>query len=134
MQKIEFTDDLRLGIKVVDDQHRKLVDLINGLIDLEADEGGSDAIPRALDELADYIEIHFQAEEEMMKAVDFPAFAEHRLQHAEFVKKTLQFNREYRIGGDNLGVDMLIFLSTWLIDHIKGEDPKFVPFFKAHGF
>lgn len=134
MQKIEFTEDLRLDITVVDDQHRKLVDLINGLIDLEADEAGSEAIPRALDELADYIEIHFQTEEEMMKAVDYPAFAEHRQQHAKFVKKTLQFNRDYRNREETLGVDMLIFLSTWLIEHIKGEDPKFVPFFKAQGF
>lgn len=134
MQKIEFTDDLRLDIKVVDDQHRKLVDLINGLIDLEADEASSEAIPQALEELADYIEIHFQTEEEMMKAVDFPALDEHHKQHAEFVKKTIQFNHDYRVGEANLGVEMLIFLSTWLIDHIKGEDPKFVPYLKANGF
>lgn len=134
MQRIEFTDDLKLDITVIDDQHRKLVNLINDLIDMEAIQTDTQAIPQALEALSDYIFVHFQAEEEMMKAAEYPALAEHHDQHAEFVKKVIQFNQQYRNGAENLGADMLVYLRTWLIEHIKGEDPKFVPHFKAHGF
>lgn len=134
MDKLKFTDDLKLGVEVIDKQHSKLVDLINILIELESGQSDRDAMAQALDGLSDYIFEHFQDEEKMMKTVNYPDFAAHRELHAGFVKKSIEFSKQYRAGEDNLSVDVLLFLSKWLIDHIKGEDPKYVQLFQAHGY
>ena len=126
MDKIQFTDDLKLGIESIDNQHRKLVDLINFLIGLEAGNAQRHEIARALDELGDYIDVHFQAEEKMMQDAGYPDLEEHRELHAAFVMETTHFMEKFRGGDENLDVDILVYLSGWVVEHIKGEDPKYV--------
>lgn len=134
MDKIQFTDDLKLGIQMIDDQHRKLVDLINYLIALETGQAERLEMSLALDELGDYIVTHFQAEEQMMEASGYSDLDEHCDRHAEFVMETTHFQEQFRAGESNLDVDILVFLTRWLVEHIKGEDPRYVEAMKAHGF
>lgn len=134
MDKILFTDDLKLGVESIDNQHARMVDLINALIEMEAHPCNREAVGEALDELSDYIFEHFQTEEDLMRKVNYEFFAEHRAQHSTFVKKTMEFQKKYREKEINLGVEILVYLSKWLIEHIKGEDPKYVASVKSHGY
>jgi hemerythrin-like metal-binding protein len=134
VDKIVFSEDLKLGVDSIDKQHGKLVDLINTLIEMEARPSDANSEAQALEDLADYIDKHFQYEEAIMKEVGYPDFDAHRAMHVAFVRKVMEFNKQHRQGDANLGVDILLFLSKWLIDHIKGEDPRYVEKFRAAGY
>ena len=134
MDKIQFTDDLKLGVESIDNQHSKLVDLINRLIEMEAEPSNQEAEAHVIEQLVSYIDEHFTFEEQVMKEVGYENFEAHRATHVRFVKKTINFSKQHRNGEVNLGVDVLMFLSIWLIEHIKGEDPKFAEKFKAAGY
>jgi hemerythrin len=134
LDKILFTEELKLGVDCIDNQHGKLVDLINRLIELEAEPSNQQAEAQALEQLVSYIDEHFTFEEGIMKEVGYEDFDAHRAKHIAFVRKTMEFNKQHRNGDINLGVDILVFLSTWLIDHIQGEDPRYVEKFKAAGY
>lgn len=134
VEKIVFTDDLKLGVELIDQQHERLVDLINNLIEVGPDEGDRKMVGETLDELSDYIFKHFKEEETIMQQVEYPGLEEHRKLHKEFVKVTMDFNKRFRMKEEGLGVEMLLFLSSWLIDHIKGEDPNYLKAFKDAGY
>ena len=134
VEKIPFTEDLKLGVESIDTQHEKLIGLINVLIDMGETTCNRETVGAALDALSDYIFEHFQDEEKIMRKVHYEHFAEHRAQHTTFVKKTIEFQKKYREEDFNLGIDILLFLSKWFIEHIKGEDPKYVEMVKAHGY
>jgi len=104
------------------------------LIELDPEEGDREALGCSLDDLSDYIFKHFREEEAIMAQVGFPGLVEHREMHKEFARKSMGFNKRYRSGEDGLAVEMLLFLSNWLIEHIKGEDPRYLEAFKEAGY
>ena len=63
---MQWTPDLATGNAVVDGEHKQLIALIN---ELELAGSGPDgsAVPDALDELTDYVFVHFQMEEKLMR-------------------------------------------------------------------
>ena len=71
------------GIAEIDQQHRKLVQLINGLGRILAQESQPETFVRSLfrvfDELADYVEYHFEFEEELMAKFNFEAAHENAM-------------------------------------------------------
>ena len=134
MEKVAFTDELRTGIASIDGQHARLIELLNELIDWEAGKGGGDDDTEILDELFDYIDDHFRYEESLMKEAGYPAYESHHAMHGAFVKKSLEFRRRGRAGDVEVGVDLLAYLSQWLIDHIRVEDAKYAPMVRSAGY
>lgn len=131
MEKIEFTKDLELGIDLIDAQHRRLIDLINSLVEMNATGASRDALAEVLDELSQYIFEHFEAEEAFMLEAGYRGLAAHREQHAAFVKKCIGFQGKFRAGEARLEADILIFLAGWLVHHISGEDRRYVTHCRA---
>lgn len=125
MEKIEFTKDLELGIGPIDSQHRRLIDLINSLLEMSAVGASREVLGEILDELSEYIFEHFEAEESLMQEAGYPGYAAHREQHAGFVKKFISFHAKFRAGEERLEVDILSYLAGWLVHHISGEDPLY---------
>ena len=56
-----------IGIAEIDTQLRNLVGIINGLSDAMMNKKGYVIAPYILEELEDYIQFHFTAEEEIMR-------------------------------------------------------------------
>ena len=134
MDKIVFGKDLMLGVETIDRQHARLVELINSLIEMKTFKSSRQETGEVLDELASYIFEHFRDEEKMMLEVGYPDLEAHRDLHADFVRQVMSFNKQFRSGDKELDNQMLTFLSLWLVEHIKGEDPRYVKLFKAHGY
>jgi len=127
-------DDLYLGIDVIDDEHRHLLDVINRLV--AASSAGSDAqfIDNIAFELIARIQEHFRSEEGQMAAWAYDGLACHKAAHAklfEMLQALLRPNR-FRTGS-NLADALVGFLQAWLGDHILGEDRRLADFLKARG-
>jgi hemerythrin len=114
------------GLLDVDEQHHRLVDLINRFGDLiMRDEGASLAEMEAVFvELADYAQYHFSDEEALMVSMrlDPRHVDQHRQSHASFLDEVTQLHG--CVSADNRGAakSLLQFLTHWLAYHILGSD------------
>ena len=50
--------------------------------------------------------------------------------HQKFVNRLEEIERDYKNGKNDVGPDLLAFLKDWLIKHIQGTDPTYVPYIK----
>ncbi len=124
MAYMQWTEDLETGIKVIDDQHKRIINYINELH--HASETGSEAeVQEVLEGLLDYTITHFQFEEELQEKAGYPFLKAHQRVHEIFMKRIAAF-RERAEKGENIIPELLSMLKVWLSSHIKGDDRDYV--------
>lgn len=124
--KIEWQTRFETGIPDVDDDHRRLVALINDL-DFVLESGGDmGRAGEAIDALIDYADYHFAREEALMVEGHFDGTADHAMAHAHFGQYLGEMVGNCMLAPDRRAVESLRdYLGAWLIDHILVEDMKF---------
>lgn len=125
MAVIEWNDGLSVGIQAIDDDHKKLVELINELY--EALERGvqEDALERVFNNLERYIKYHFAREEELMLQHRFSETESHTRQHKQFIKDIERLKTSVLTSSSmSVAEEVISYLANWLIQHIVSEDAK----------
>jgi hemerythrin len=131
---MEWTQKYSIGIPVFDDEHKKLIAIINDLHDGIAAGSEKEAMRRAISGLIEYTVLHFQHEEMYFEDWVYPEAGQHAAEHAELKRKVLAYrDRIDREESSELAVEMLRFLSGWLEQHILVEDKKFGAFLFGKG-
>lgn len=125
MQSFRWDKHFITGIREVDQQHRRLVDLINRYGEnLTGNELEFDEIESVLRELADYAHYHFQDEEEMMGRVglDRRHVDAHVAQHQSFLSDVIAMQASISFDSPQAAERLLDFLIHWLAFHILVAD------------
>jgi len=120
-----FTDDCRLGIPEIDEEHEQLFALINeGYLLLSLDKGVLSSAANLLKHLRDYAHIHFAHEEAYMEKTSDPELASQRQEHADFSSRVdgIDLSKTTEEEAKPLLKDLLDYLSRWLFRHILGSD------------
>ncbi|HWI54785.1 MAG TPA: bacteriohemerythrin [Desulfobacteria bacterium] len=133
MAYLAWDEKYSVGVKEIDAQHQKLIDLVNQLHEAMKQGKGKDIMSQVLQTLINYTATHFGTEEKYMTAFNYPQFSLHKMEHEKFVKKVLDFQKDYNSGKLALTIDIMNFLKDWLVSHIQGTDKKFGPFFNENG-
>lgn len=81
---IRWPEVFNLGIKEIDDQHRKIVELINQVYYNITEDGSIETMSTVFDSLHDYVRYHLRYEEEFMKKIKYPGFDLHKVYHDLF--------------------------------------------------
>jgi len=132
-QFVEWKDDYSVGIDSIDQQHKKLLNLINQLQTAVDYSTGEQFEREALDELVDYTKTHFSYEEGLMRDNDYPDFEAHKLQHEKMFKKVEEVLSEYEQDHDTAMSNAAEFLKDWLIKHINGTDKEYSSYLIGKG-
>ncbi|MDW7674144.1 MAG: bacteriohemerythrin [Bacillota bacterium] len=121
---IEWTEDLAVGIDIIDSQHQELFKRINQLLDACNHGKGRETVDQIISFLEDYVVSHFSTEEEQMQKYNYPAYEAHKKQHTDFIANFLQLKE--RIYNEGLGAHIAIYTNhiviDWLQDHINKTD------------
>ncbi len=133
MALIEWSPAYSVKVKKFDDQHKKLVDLINQLHDAMKSGQGNTVIGNVLQSLVTYTGTHFADEIKLMQSHAYPDLAKHQAEHDKFVKQVVEFQNKFKDGSAMLTMTVLSFLKDWLVKHIQGEDKKYGPFLNGKG-
>lgn len=133
MAYMAWDEKYSVGVKEIDFQHQKLIELVNNLHEAMKQGKGKDMMSKVLQTLIDYTASHFGTEEKYMTEFKYPQFSSHKLEHEKFVKKVLDFQNDYNSGKLAITLDVMTFLKDWLVSHIQGTDKKFGPFFNEKG-
>lgn len=121
---IRWKAEYEIGVAEIDRQHQQLVANINQLVEMVGAKVKQEELEEVLDDLFDYFEFHFCAEEKLLR--HHPEIALHRQQHAQFVEEIKRLNRDFLgSNSDDLAREMLRFLASWLLSHVLGTDKIF---------
>lgn len=130
--KIEWQPRYETGIPEIDEDHRRLVGLINDLDDVLEDDGDLQRIGMVIDALVDYTDYHFTREEALMAKVGYAEVVEHTLAHAQFGHFLGELVGACMLQpGRDTASGVRDYLQEWLVDHILVEDMKFVALVRA---
>lgn len=127
---VQWTPKLDLHVPMVDKQHKLLVDYINELYTAMAHNRTAGEMQIILRKLRDYTATHFADEEKMFTATAYLGAAEHMKIHRKFVAKLDEVEEHLKSGTATVSMDLLTFLKDWLVQHIMGTDPTYLPYLK----
>ena len=127
MVSIEWDTSLSVGVELIDEQHKMLIQRLRGLSEAIEATQGTVQIMKTLDFLIDYTDFHFSTEEKHMTELAYPGLDVHREQHGVFKDSLSRLVEDFEEEGatSSLAESVNVFLINWLINHIKGVDMEF---------
>jgi len=130
---LTWKDSYSVGIDSIDNDHKKLIHLINNLqtaIDYKTDRQFESL---TMDEVVDYTHYHFDREERFMEDNDYPDFVPHKAKHEEMISNVNKFVEAYERDESGAIESLLAYLKSWLIAHINGTDQEYSEFLISKG-
>jgi hemerythrin len=121
------------GIKSIDLQHKKLVDILNELYDAMGKGHANEMLGKILDELIQYTIVHFATEERLFKQHGYPEFVAHKKEHDDLTAQVKKLQADFKSGKITLSMQVATFLKDWLKVHILQTDKKYVAFLVSKG-
>ena len=130
MNCICWSADLSVGVTLIDEQHKALIERLGDVAAAVQALEGEREIIRTLGFLTDNTKFHFSAEEEHMAGAGYPALPEQQASHAKFTATLTELVRDFEEEGSTrlLAEAIETFLSRWLENHIRGMDSRFGTF------
>ncbi|MDR3123474.1 MAG: bacteriohemerythrin [Treponema sp.] len=121
---VQWTDRYRTGIPLIDDQHKKLIDVTNKLYVkcLAGNEAARTSFLQTIHKVVDYVRFHFTSEEKIMERISYPGLAVHKREHQEFVKEILQQIQSFQEGEKFVPNAFVRYLGDWVLTHIAVSD------------
>ena len=122
-EEILWDDRYKLGIDIIDIQHKQLFTLVDKLYSLNDIKNTKEEFKIILNELSEYMKTHFQDEEAYMLSVQYPKLEEHKQLHQDLINKlvvTVRSSSKLSI----LKIKIRIIAKRVLIEHIVNEDIK----------
>ncbi len=133
MAYMEWTNDLSVKVTSFDNQHKKLIEMINDFYASVEKGKLKEVVQKLLIEMQKYTKTHFYSEENYMVKYNYPDYAEHKKEHEVFIKKVEELMTKYSEGKMILSFDITKFLKDWLVNHIQGTDKKYSEFMNKNG-
>ncbi|MCL2410564.1 MAG: bacteriohemerythrin [Treponema sp.] len=130
---IVWDKKFQCGIKVIDEQHKQLVELINEMFNHATGNHiqENDYFNRAIREMVKYVKIHFAAEEKILLATKFPGYNEHKKEHESFILAILNIVNEHKAGKRIVFSNYCRFLKDWVLSHIAMIDKQYFEYLKS---
>jgi diguanylate cyclase (GGDEF)-like protein/hemerythrin-like metal-binding protein/PAS domain S-box-containing protein len=119
-----------LGVKILDQQHRTLAQLLNRL-NLLVKRGAAVADGAdLLGELLRYAALHFATEERLMAKTGYPDAEVHRAAHQRHLEEAVFLRRKFAQGGELV---VLQAVKDWLLTHVLDADAPLAAHLRQHG-
>ena len=133
MAYLNFTDKLSVKVVLIDDQHKKLVDIINELHDAMSTGQGKSVMNEVLAHLIDYTKMHLSTEERLMAQYNYPDRILHEAQHIDLTNQVGQLYIKVKENKISVTLETMNFLKDWLNHHILETDKKLGAFLVEKG-
>ena len=119
---VTWSNKLAVGVRVIDEQHMRLIELINQLSDAMYSGRGQNMLNKVLTVLETYALYHFDTEEKLMATHKYDESAAHKNGHELFTETVKRFRYKFDSGHVVVSTEILFFLREWIIAHIMKTD------------
>jgi hemerythrin len=126
----DWSQDLSIGIEQIDNQHKELFQRIASLRWALRNGQGRTELLKTIEFLKEYVDVHFNAEEDLMRRHNYHGILEQTKEHEAFRKDFSDFTEKLLTMENQgeftafLGIEFERRLSGWLVDHIGKVDKK----------
>jgi len=134
MAFIQWNDRLKLNITICDEQHKKLIEIINSLHETYKSAKDKDVTSKTIEDLMAYTQYHFKTEEDLFDKYNYPYSTRHKIEHAELTNQVAAYSKRFGNGESVSISELLSFLKDWVNDHIIGSDRNYAPFLRSKGY
>jgi len=131
---IVWKTEYSVGVAELDNDHRKLISMINQLHLAMHNDRGQTVIKTIISDMLNYIKLHFSKEEAYMRQAGYLGLLAHLREHEGFVRKAQELKQRSESGEFVLSLEVVQYLSDWLKGHILEADMRYVETFKQKGF
>ncbi|MDR2575602.1 MAG: bacteriohemerythrin [Treponema sp.] len=131
-QHVTWSERYSMGIKIVDDQHKGLLNFVNDLFNHSTGDESAEReyFKSVIQGAVKYIKTHFDTEEKLMTKTNFPGYAAHKKIHDEFTMTVVKTVKDFE-GGKRLVLEKFAyFLKDWVLTHVAVEDVKYAEYFR----
>jgi hemerythrin len=119
--RLEWTDDLCIGIAEIDRHNRTLVDVINQVQEALGEDPPPPSPRMLVDDLLEYIIYHFATQEIWMDRGKYRKSFPHIQDHLKYTEVIIAANKECHVGKITAN-DVVALASSEFIRHIKQFD------------
>ena len=124
MTVFKWFDSFNTGINQFDEQHKKIIDLINTSYESVRQKKEKEISLQVIEDLLSYTLYHFENEERWMKLHEYPDQEQHVAEHASLKNSVEQFRKGFDTDFEKNQRELYHFLRDWLTNHIKVSDKK----------
>lgn len=125
---INWNDSYSVGNAEMDEQHKKLIGIINKLFKSFKEGNAEKILSEILNEMVDYANFHLNSEEKLLFKHDFPEKESHEAIHQEFRDKIYELKSTIRKKDEGVHYKLIEYLKDWWTNHILVEDMKYSKF------
>lgn len=126
MKRFTWSEQLATGFADIDEQHRRLIDILDRLASRCADGGvmAPAELETVVADLADYAREHFDAEVQLMldSRCDLRHVQMHVREHENFIRHISLVREALEESRDDEGSELARYLGEWFARHIVGSD------------
>ena len=130
---LSFEKSYLVGIKILDDQHRQIVNLINDLYVWVITKKPADSPLPLLSDLANLAKTHFATEEQLLRAHSYPGYLPHKAAHEGLARNLMEYREGIARREHELTLDYVDLMKLWLLDHFAQFDREYAEFFAREG-
>ncbi len=125
---INWNESYSVGNAEMDEQHKKLIEIINKLFKSFKDGNAQKILDEILQEMIDYANFHLNSEEKLLFKYDYPEKDAHENLHREFRDKTSEMKELINSNSKDAHYKLIEYLKNWWTNHILVEDMKYSSF------
>ena len=123
---LTWSEDYAVGVEQIDSEHRKIFENFNKLYTMMRDGHGHEYYEELMRFLVEYVNTHFEHEEQYQLKVAYENYEEHKDRHDKFsqrINEMMESHKNENISDNDL-ISISLFIKDWLIHHILLEDMK----------
>ena len=128
---LKWSNKYAVNMIEIDEQHKKLINLINQMYDAMHIGKGKDIVGAVIADLVNYTVYHFDTEELLLQQYGYPHYKEHKELHDTLSKKARNLQETFDHGKRPTTIDVMLLLTNWLNAHILVEDKKYEPYLRS---
>lgn len=131
MLETNWNESSCIGVPQIDEDHKKLIQILGQIKEHQHDNVKSEAISTILDQLTEFSSRHFRNEDEYMLKVGFPGYQAHKEQHRQFKEKIAALWFDVMNHKETVPQDIYNYLSDWVTNHFLDFDKELRTFLET---
>lgn len=123
---LSWTTKMSVGVEVLDNDHKRLIEMINDLHDGIGAGHGTERLGKILTGLVEYTHSHLAREEALLQRSGYPDLVAHQKAHQQLIERIGQIQQRYNRGDfEALSLNAMDCLKDWMTVHVMDADKKY---------
>ncbi len=123
---LKWSEDYSIGVELLDSEHKKIFEHFNKLYSMMREGHGHEYYHELIGFLMEYVNTHFEHEEQYQLKISFEGYEKHKESHDKFrlrINEIMESHKNQSISDKEL-ISISLFIKDWLIHHILLGDMK----------